>query len=139
MLGLQMGMATHAWAQEESKPSAGDSSNLAASSAPDYPLSGKLAEIKFGETLILLNFKDAKTLSIVGTSGVFKGVTETVSYTAIKIRPQVYMVYWAEPVSKLNVVHVEDFEHGVVYTNVSYPDQSFLHLKGSIRVLGDAT
>jgi len=106
--------------------------------ATDYPLAGKLTEFKFGQTLLSLNFKDNKTLSIVGTTGVFKGVVETVNYTAIKIRPMVYMVYWHEPVSKLNVLHIEDFEHNVVYTNVTYPDLKFLHLKGSLRIIGDS-
>ena len=149
MTGLQVGLATQAFAQEPAKPSQIQSDNPvkvedspaidpATAGATDYPLAGKLTEFKFGQTLLNLNFKDNKTLSIVGTSGVFKGVVETVNYTAIKIRPMVYMVYWHEPVSKLNVLHIEDFEHNVVYTNVTYPDLKFLHLKGSVRIIGDS-
>jgi len=149
LMGLLSGVVATASAQETAKPSllqAGSPEKSAANSAidpmasaPDFPLKGKLAEIKFGDTSALLNFKDAQTLSIVGKSGAFKDISETVSYTAIKIRPHVYMVYWYEPVSKINVVHIEDFERGIVYTNVTYPDQTFMHLKGSIKIVGNAT
>ncbi|MCM3378143.1 hypothetical protein M3654_24340, partial [Bacillus licheniformis] len=50
-----------------------------------------------------LNFKDDRTMSFVGTAGQFKGVTDTVQYTAREVRPQVYMVYWHEPSTGSNV------------------------------------
>lgn len=104
----------------------------------DFPALGKAVEMQFGETKIDFSFKDQHTLSIVCNEGMFKGIKETVYYTAIKIRPFVYLVYWDEPVSKLNVVHIEDFEQGIVYTNVSYPNAPSVHLKGVLKIVGNA-
>lgn len=138
---LQLGLALQASAQEAAQ-SAAQADNVIDSavgpSAADFPAAGKAVEVVFGDAIIDLNFKDLTTLSIYCRSGIFKGITEVVQYTAVKIRPQVYMVYWHEPDSKLNVVHVEDFEHGTVYTNVSYPDGKFVHFKGTIKIVGDA-
>jgi hypothetical protein len=141
---LQLGLMMQASAQEAVQAttvqgnSANASDSAVGTSAADFPAAGKAVEVVFGDAIIDLNFKDLNTLSIFCRSGIFKGITETVQYTAVKIRPQVYMVYWHEPESKLNVVHVEDFEHGTVYTNVSYPDGTFVHFKGTIKIVGKA-
>ena len=137
---LQLGLAMQASAKEADQPTAqaSVSDSAVGPSAADFPAAGKAVEAVFGDAIIDFNFKDLTTLSIYCRSGIFKGITEVVQYTAVKIRPQVYMVYWHEPDSKLNVVHVEDFEHGTVYTNVSYPDGKFVHFKGTIKIVGDA-
>ncbi|AIY41776.1 Metallo-beta-lactamase superfamily protein [Collimonas arenae] len=141
---LQLGLVLQVSAKDATQNAATQDSvaNTAVSTAvvsdADFPAAGKAVEVVFGDAIIDLNFKDLTTLSIFCRSGIFKGITETVQYTAVKIRPQVYMVYWHEPESKLNVVHVEDFEHGTVYTNVTYPDGKFVHFKGTIKIVGNA-
>lgn len=100
-----------------------------------FPGIGKKMRVKFGNTAFELNFKDNKNMSFLGLSGAFKGERDNVQYTAIEIRPQVYMVYWHEPASVTNVVHVEDFEHKLVYTNIAAKDGSFTHLKGTLQLL----
>lgn len=45
------------------------------------------------------------------------------------------MVYWHEPATATNVVHIEDFEHKTVYTNIAAKDGSFTHLKGTLQLL----
>lgn len=134
---LQLGLAVSASAQEAAQAGSVNDSAVGPSAA-DYPAAGKAMEVVFGDAIIDLNFKDLNTLSIYCRSGIFKGITEVVQYTAVKIRPQVYMVYWHEPDSKLNVVHVEDFEHGTVYTNVSYPDGKLVNFKGTMKIVGNA-
>lgn len=103
--------------------------------AAPYPLIGKLAEVRFGDVIFELNFKDDKNMSFVGKSGGFEGVTDDVVYTAVEIRPNVYMVYWHEPKTKTNVVHVQDMENGIVYTNITALGGAFSNMKGSIRTL----
>jgi len=44
-------------------------------------------------------------------------------------------VYWHEPASMTNVVHIEDFEHKIFYTNIAAKDGSFTHLKGTLQLL----
>ncbi|MBU9135041.1 MBL fold metallo-hydrolase [Burkholderia multivorans] len=101
-----------------------------------FPAIGKVARVAFGDTVFDLHFKDDKTMSFIGTAGQFKGVTDTVQYTAHEIRPQMYMVYWHEPSTGSNVVHVEDFARGTVSTNIATKDGQFLHMSGTMAIVG---
>jgi glyoxylase-like metal-dependent hydrolase (beta-lactamase superfamily II) len=104
-----------------------------------FPAIGKRVEIAFGETVFQLDFKeDARTMSFIGTAGSFKGVADTVQYTAVELRPQLFMLYWHEPHTGMNVVHIEDFERGVVRTNIAAPDGSMQHMSGTLRITGNA-
>lgn len=100
-----------------------------------FPAISKKMQVKFGDNLFELNFKDNKNMSFEGLSGQFKGDRDNVQYTAIEIRPQVYMVYWHEPATATNVVHIEDFAQHIVYTNIAAKDGSFMHLKGTLQLL----
>ncbi|MDR9900540.1 hypothetical protein G7B40_039300 [Aetokthonos hydrillicola Thurmond2011] len=99
----------------------------------DFPAVGHVYKVNFGgDYVFLLNFKSDTELTFTGTVGQFKGYSETVQITPIKIRPQVFMVYWTEA-DKTEVVHVEDFEKGIVYTNIFTPNQPAVHLKGTLQ------
>ncbi|CAK1276932.1 MBL fold metallo-hydrolase [Burkholderia pseudomallei] len=102
--------------------------------ASAFPAAGKKALVQFGDIGFRLDFKDDHTMTFVGTAGQYQGATDTVEYKAMQIRPQVFMVYWHEPKSGDNVVHVEDFENGIVYTNIAHRNGEFQHLKGTIRI-----
>jgi glyoxylase-like metal-dependent hydrolase (beta-lactamase superfamily II) len=106
----------------------------AAEAKPAYPAAGKKMAVSFGETTFELNFHDDKSMSYIGTAGMFKGMGDDVQYTAVPIRPQVFMVYWHEPKTGSNVVHVQDFENGIVYTNIAQTDGQFLHMQGKLAV-----
>ncbi|MDQ7098781.1 MULTISPECIES: MBL fold metallo-hydrolase [unclassified Serratia (in: enterobacteria)] len=99
-----------------------------------YPPIGKTAEVNFGGTVFELHFSDNKTMSFEGMSGTFKGVKDTVKYTAIEVSKNIYMVYWHEPHTGSNVVHVQDWNTGTVYTNIAAKDNSFTHLTGTIKI-----
>ncbi|SMF99650.1 MBL fold metallo-hydrolase [Burkholderia singularis] len=100
-----------------------------------FPALGKQMRVQFGDVVFDLHFKDEHTMSFIGIAGQFKGVTDTVQYTAREIRPNVYMVYWHEPSTGSNVVHIEDFEHGTVYTNIAQKNGEFLHLSGVLKIV----
>lgn len=99
-----------------------------------YPPIGKTAEVNFDGNIFELYFPDNRTMSFEGTSGQFAGVTDTVEYTAIEVGGDVFMVYWHEPRWDTNVVHVQDWNTGTVYTNISEKDGSFTNLKGTIKI-----
>lgn len=103
--------------------------------ASSYPLIGKKAEVQFGEMIFTLNFKDNKNMSFVGTSASIKGIKDDVVYTAKEIRPNVYMVYWTEPKTETKVVHVQDLDNNIVYTNIVDKNGTFTNMKGSLKVL----
>lgn len=100
-----------------------------------YPAIGKKVEVNFDGTIFQLTFADERKMSFIGTAGSFKGVSDTVDYVAQEIRPQIYMVYWHEPKTGANVVHIQDWEKGTVLTNIAQPNGQFLHMKGSLRML----
>lgn len=99
-----------------------------------YPPIGKTAEVNFEGTVFELHFRDNRTMSFEGTAGAFKGVKDTVEYTAVEVSRNVFMVYWHEPHTGSNVVHIQDWNTGTVYTNISAKDNSFTHLRGTIRI-----
>lgn len=99
-----------------------------------YPLIGKKAQADFGGDLVFeLDFIDNTHMAFRGVKGTRKDVTDNVIYTAIEVAPEVYMVYWTEPATNTHVVHVQDFNRGIVYTNISNPGGTFTNLKGTIR------
>lgn len=99
-----------------------------------YPLIGKKVQADFGGDLVFeLDFIDNTHMAFRGVKGTRKDVTDNVIYTAIEVAPEVYMVYWTEPATNTHVVHVQDFNRGIVYTNISNPGGTFTNLKGTIR------
>lgn len=111
-----------------------------ASAAPiaaqdSYPGAGKTIEVNFGVTIFRLTFADDHHMSFLGVSGESKDVHDSGEYTARKIRPGLYMVYWHEPHTGHNVVHLQDFERGIVHTNIAQPDGQFLHRDGTLKLL----
>jgi phenolic acid decarboxylase len=60
--------------------------------------------------------------------------TETVKISASRIRAGIFAVSWVEA-SGATVVHVEDFARGVVRSNATLPDGSFLRMEGPIRLV----
>lgn len=99
-----------------------------------YPPIGRTAQVDFDGTVFDLQFKDNQTMSFEGKAGTFKGVKDTVEYTAVEVRKNVFMVYWHEPHTGSNVVHVQDWNTGTVYSNIAAKDNSFTHLKGTIKI-----
>lgn len=82
-----------------------------------------------------LDFEDNKSMRFTGLIGSMKGLTELINYTAVEVSPNVFMVYWSEPqTTKANVVHVQNWNTGVVYTNIANPDGSFYNLKGTFKL-----
>ena len=101
---------------------------------PSYPLAGKSARVQFGESVFELTFKDRQTMSFIGVQGPFKGLSDTVQYTALEVRPGVFMVYWSEPHTGVHVVHVQDLTYGVLHTNIVMKDGQTMHMTGSIQI-----
>lgn len=101
-----------------------------------YPAIGHHLLVNFGGDYIYdLNFIDNKQMRYTGTTGTQKGLTELVNYTAVEVAPKTFMVYWREPkTTKANVVHIQDYNKNIVYTNIAEPDGSFIHLKGSFEL-----
>lgn len=105
-----------------------------AATSPGFPAIGRKVQVRFGEMAFELSFKDAATMSFVGVDGPFKGAQDTVNYTAVELANKLYMIYWHEPGTGANVVHVQNYDQGVVYTNIAGADGSFTNLKGVLTL-----
>lgn len=111
--------------------SAEQSKSKAELSTSPYPAIGNTVEVNFGKMSFVLNFKNNKQMSFKGQSG----ATDSVEYTATEIAKNIFMVYWHEPNVGDNVVHIQDFNQGIVYTNIASKNGEFLHLKGTIKII----
>ncbi|MGC5746634.1 MoaF-related domain-containing protein [Chryseobacterium sp. NFX27] len=100
-----------------------------------YPVIGKKVEVDFGTLKFILDFKDNREMSFTGVSGIGKGNTDTVQYTAVEVAKNVFMVYWHEPKLGSNVTHIQDYNKNIIYTNIAEPNGSFTHLKGTLKIL----
>lgn len=102
-----------------------------------YPAIGRTYEARFGDLAYRLKFDadgETMTFTSIGDDAPVAEAVVTVRYTAMFIRPGVFMVYWTEPDGS-TVVHVEDFENDAVHTNITLPDRTFLNLAGTFRQL----
>jgi hypothetical protein len=98
---------------------------------------GHRFDFVFGPNAIYqLHFVDAKHLdvTVVADPGYPKGTLNRFVIEMTEIRPNVYMVTWIEPATGNTVTHVEDFEQGVAYTNITdITSGQFWRYKGEIK------
>ena len=105
------------------------------------PVIGHRFKVDFGAPYIFaLDFKSETEMSFtqIAASGVpiEDALAGAVQITRVEIRPNVYMVYWSEPFNNdTTVTHVQDFEKGWVWTNISTPGQPFVNLNGPLTPL----
>lgn len=100
-----------------------------------YPAVGRSIKVDFGAFAFRNTFRDAHHMSFLGLNGEYKGITDNVITTVTEVSPNVYMVYWSEPNStKSNVVHVQNFNTGYVWTNIAARDGKFYNMKGRLTL-----
>ena len=101
-----------------------------------YPPIGRAIKVDFGAFAFRNSFKDAHHMTFLGLNGGYKGVTDSVLPTVVEVSPNVFMVYWSEPNStKSNVVHVQNYNTGTVWTNIAAPDGKFYNMQGKMSVV----
>ncbi|MEU6379366.1 MoaF N-terminal domain-containing protein [Streptomyces sp. NPDC046909] len=76
-----------------------------------------------------ITFESESKVSFALTTGDHKGKTETMDYTATKVRDGLYVVRWVEPVSGDVVTHVQDYTAGTSLAS-SIVSGEFVQLTG---------
>jgi hypothetical protein len=104
-----------------------------------FPAIGTVYEANFNDGMILvhLDFADDgphMTFSDAGSNMPGMKPSETITYTAVEVRPQVYLVSWQEQ-DKMTVVHLEDFERGIIRTHITAPTGEFYQFAGTLKRL----
>jgi predicted SnoaL-like aldol condensation-catalyzing enzyme len=97
---------------------------------------GNTFKADFGQMAFQLHFESPTQMTFAPILPDGLGGSETVKTTMVEIRPNVYMVYWKEK-SGFTITHLEDFEKGIVYTNITMTDHSFVNLKGKLTKLNN--
>src|SRR5215831_10699616 len=97
---------------------------------PSFPAAGHQYEIKFADRQFRVNYKpDGKEMTFARPDG----SGDTVQYTALEIRPNVFMVYWTGPKDGTHVTQVIDFERESIYATAAYKDGRFINLRADPR------
>jgi hypothetical protein len=101
-------------------------------STTPFPAIGRVYEANFGSWVFHLYFASETVMTITNAQDPFKGTSETVQIAVTPIRPGVFMICWQEA-DKTTVVHIEDFENGIVHTNVTEPNGVFIQHSGTLK------
>ena len=101
---------------------------------------GKNFKVDFGEHVFKLEFhsETQMTWTALGPGDQPTAQKMTVTISRTPIRPNVFMVYWSEPALGSTVVHVQDFENGKVWTNITMPNGKFVNMVGTLTPLDAA-
>ena len=103
-------------------------------STTHFPAVGHVYEANFGSWVHHLHFESETVMTLTTAEGPFKGTSETVQIAVTPIRPGVFMISWQEE-NKTTVVHVEDFENGIVHTNITGRMGAFIRSSGTLKQL----
>jgi MoaF-like len=93
---------------------------------------GRLFEADFGEKAFTLFYESSNKLILTEVKGSNVGSVQNLSVTIVELRPNLFMVNWQEA-NKLTVTDIEDYEKGVVYANMTTPNDNFITIKGILR------
>ncbi len=101
-------------------------------STTHFPAIGHVYEAHFGSWADHLHFESETVMTLTTAKGPFKGTSETVQIAVTPIRPGVFLICWQEA-DKTTVVHIEDFENGIVHTNIIGRGGAFLRRSGTLK------
>lgn len=96
-----------------------------------YPI-GHTYVFDIGVAEIEQHYHSAERMHYKVLTGPRAGAEETITIDIKLIRPSVFLVSWQEG-DRTTVVHVEDFDAGVFYSNVTLPDATFRRFTGKMR------
>jgi hypothetical protein len=97
------------------------------------PVVGHTFEVNFGEIAFSNTFESDSRLTYKPVKGAL-GKTQTVNYQRVEIHPNAYFEFW-QGEDKTTVSRYLDFQKQVEYGNITLPDNTFLTLKGTLKLI----
>jgi hypothetical protein len=79
--------------------------------------------------LVRFEYHSVDSMTVHGLKGRCKGFEETIGINMMPICPRVFMAVWREK-NRMTVTYIEDFENGVVYSNINLSGNESLRVKG---------
>ena len=101
-------------------------------STTHFPAAGHVYEANFGSWVHHLHFESETVMTITNVGDPFEGTSEIVQIVVTPIRPGIFMICWQEA-NRTTVVHVEDFENGIVHTNITERGGAFIRRSGTLK------
>jgi hypothetical protein len=98
----------------------------------DFSIIGRTFLADFGEKALTLFYKNNNELILTEVKGSKVGRIQRLPVSIIELRPNLFMVNWQEE-NKLTVTDIEDYEKGVVYANMTTPNDNFISIKGTLK------
>ena len=98
----------------------------------DFSIIGRIFLADFGEKAFTLLYENNKRLILTEIRGPEAGRIQNLTVNIVELRPKLFMVNWQEE-NKLTVTDIEDYENGVVYANMTTPNDNFVSVKGSLQ------
>ena len=103
--------------------------------AGSYPAIGRTYEVDYGGDLVFqMGVHSINSMTFLGIKGEFKGFTEKVEISVTPIRPGVFIVAWQET-NQTTVIHIEDFENGIIYAYITFPGNIFVCVQGPFKLI----
>jgi hypothetical protein len=101
----------------------------------NFPAVGHTYLVNFGQFVVELKFRSTTrlTYTAIRDDGT-REESETVAIEVTPLRRRQFLVTWEEK-DKTTVVHIEDYARKVIYTNITGPDNSFVTLKGTMKLI----
>ena len=98
-----------------------------------FPAVGHRYLVDFKEFRVELHFASITSLTYTGVAPDGSlGASETVTITVEPIRDHLFLVTWQEA-DKTTVVHLEDYKHDTIITNITDPDGTFSKYHGTFK------
>ena len=76
-------------------------------------------------------YENARKLILTEVKGTEVGRIQKLSVNIVELRPNLFIVNWQEE-NKLTDTDLEDYEKGVVYANMTTPNDNFVSIKGTL-------
>ncbi|MER5178269.1 hypothetical protein ABT009_07810 [Streptomyces sp. NPDC002896] len=104
--------------------------------AEQIPVIGRSFLYDFGESAkYKLHFlaEDKLDVTVVADTSYASGTVNRFDIARTELRSNLWMVTWTEPATGNTVTHVQDYENGIAYTNITdLASRGFWNLKGHI-------
>jgi hypothetical protein len=97
-----------------------------------FSIIGRSFEADFGEKVFRLHYENSETLLLTEVKGPELGRVQRLRVSIVELRPNLFMVNWQEA-NKLTVTDIEDYKNGVVYANMTTPNDNFISAKGKLK------
>jgi len=98
-----------------------------------FPYLHKTVTITFGATEFAMAFHSQTAATMTMVRGVHAGVSEELTIAITPLRTGQFVISW-QRTNKTTAVHVHDYQQKTVHSFVTTPEDTFLHLVGTLAV-----